>query len=75
MKSIGRILIPRLRLGRLSRGWRWRAKINYPIESGMTPTAGGLVFLATWEAILRPDGHGRKLWGEKIGAVGGGVIT
>jgi alcohol dehydrogenase (cytochrome c) len=24
--------------------WRWRAKTNYPIQSGMTPTAGGVVF-------------------------------
>ena len=24
--------------------WRWRAKTNYPVQSGMTPTAGGVVF-------------------------------
>ena len=24
--------------------WKWRVKTNYPILSGMTPTAGGLVF-------------------------------
>src|SRR5215831_13344712 len=24
--------------------WKWRAKTNYPIQSGMTPTAGGIVF-------------------------------
>jgi hypothetical protein len=24
--------------------WKWRLKSNYPIVSGMTPTAGGVVF-------------------------------
>ena len=44
--------------------WAWRAKLNYPVVSGMTPTAGGVVFF------------GEKLWGEHLGgAIGGGVIT
>jgi alcohol dehydrogenase (cytochrome c) len=58
--------------------WRWRAKTNYPIQSGMTPTAGGIVFFGdmggNFYALDANDGH--KLWGQKIGgAVGGGVIT
>jgi alcohol dehydrogenase (cytochrome c) len=58
--------------------WRWRAKTNYPIQSGMTPTAGGVVFFGdmggNFYALDANDGH--KLWGRKIGgAVGGGVIT
>jgi alcohol dehydrogenase (cytochrome c) len=58
--------------------WRWRAKTNYPIQSGMTPTAGGVVFFGDmggkFYVLDANDGH--KLWGQKIGgAVGGGVIT
>ncbi len=58
--------------------WQWRAKTNYPIQSGMTPTAGGVVFFGdmggNFYALDANDGH--KLWGQKIGgAVGGGVIT
>ena len=58
--------------------WRWRAKSNYPVQSGMTPTAGGLVLFGdmggNFYALDATDGH--KLWGQKIGgAIGGGVIT
>src|ERR1700728_1139580 len=58
--------------------WRWRAKTNYPIQSGMTPTAGGVVFFGdmggNFYALQATDG--RKLWGQKIGgAIGGGGIT
>ena len=58
--------------------WRWRAKTNYPIQSGMTPTAGGVVFFGdmggNFYGLDATDG--RKLWGQKIGgAIGGGVIT
>jgi alcohol dehydrogenase (cytochrome c) len=58
--------------------WRWRVKTNYPIQSGMTPTAGGVVFFGdmggNFYAVDATDG--RKLWGRKIGgAIGGGVIT
>jgi alcohol dehydrogenase (cytochrome c) len=58
--------------------WKWRVKTNYPIQSGMTPTAGGVVFFGdmggNFYAVDAVDGQ--KLWGEKIGgAVGGGVIT
>jgi len=58
--------------------WKWRVKTNYPIQSGVTPTAGGLVFFGdmggNFYAIDATNGQ--KLWGRKIGgAVGGGVIT
>lgn len=58
--------------------WKWRARTNYPIQSGVTPTAGGVVFFGdmggNFYALDARDG--RKLWGRKIGgAIGGGVIT
>jgi alcohol dehydrogenase (cytochrome c) len=58
--------------------WKWRIKTNYPIQSGVTPTAGGVVFFGdmggNFYAVDAADGA--KLWGRKIGgAVGGGVIT
>jgi len=58
--------------------WKWRAKTNYPILSGITPTAGGLVFFADMGGnfYALDSRTGQKLWGQKIGgAVGGGVIT
>ena len=58
--------------------WKWRARTNYPIQSGVTPTAGGLVFFGDMGGnVYALDAtNGQKLWGEKIsGAVGGGVIT
>jgi alcohol dehydrogenase (cytochrome c) len=58
--------------------WRWRAKSNYPVQSGVAPTAGGVVFFGDMGGnfyALDAD-TGRKLWGRKIGgAVAGGVIT
>ncbi|ATQ68621.1 MULTISPECIES: pyrroloquinoline quinone-dependent dehydrogenase [Methylosinus] len=58
--------------------WRWRARTNYPVQSGVAPTAGGLVFFGDMGGnfyALDAD-TGAKLWGAKIGgAVGGGVIT
>lgn len=58
--------------------WKWRLKSNYPILSGMTPTAGGLVFFGDMGGnfyALSAD-TGERLWGQKIGgAIGGGVIT
>ncbi len=58
--------------------WRWRAKTNYPVQSGVAPTAGGVVFFGDMGGnfhALDAD-TGRELWGEKIGgAIGGGVIT
>jgi alcohol dehydrogenase (cytochrome c) len=58
--------------------WKWRLKSNYPIVSGVTPTAGGLVFLGDLGGnFYALDAFtGEKLWGQKIGgAIGGGVIT
>jgi alcohol dehydrogenase (cytochrome c) len=58
--------------------WRWRAKTNYPIQSGMTPTAGGIVFFGDMGGnfYVLDTKDGRRLWGQKIGgAIGGGVIS
>ena len=58
--------------------WKWRARTNYPIQSGVTPTAGGVVFFGDMGGNLYAldARNGQKLWGRKIGgAVGGGVIT
>ncbi|HEY6373388.1 MAG TPA: PQQ-binding-like beta-propeller repeat protein, partial [Candidatus Sulfotelmatobacter sp.] len=58
--------------------WKWRLKSNYPILSGVTPTAGGLVFFGdTGGNFYALDAAtGQKLWGQKVGgAIGGGVIT
>jgi alcohol dehydrogenase (cytochrome c) len=58
--------------------WKWRVKSNYPIEGGIAPTAGGVVFFGdlggNFYALDAADGQ--KLWGKKIGgAIAGGVIT
>jgi alcohol dehydrogenase (cytochrome c) len=58
--------------------WKWRLKTNYPIQSGMTPTAGGVVFFGDMGGnfYVLDAVNGQKLWGRKIGgAIGGGVIT
>ncbi|MDE2362264.1 MAG: PQQ-binding-like beta-propeller repeat protein [Hyphomicrobiales bacterium] len=58
--------------------WRWRAKTNYPVQSGVTATGGGLVFFGDMGGNLYAldSATGAKLWGQKVGgAVGGGVIT
>ena len=58
--------------------WKWRAKSNYPVQSGVTPTAGGVVFFGDMGGnfYALDAANGQKLWGRKIGgAVGGGVIT
>ena len=58
--------------------WKWRVKTNYPIVSGVTPTAGGLVFFgdAGGNFYAIDSANGQKLWGQKIGGmIGGGVIT
>ncbi len=58
--------------------WKWRLKTNYPIQSGMTPTAGGVAFFGDMGGnfYVLDAANGQKLWGRKIGgAVGGGVIT
>jgi alcohol dehydrogenase (cytochrome c) len=58
--------------------WKWRLKSNYPIQSGMTPTAGGVVFFGDMGGnfYVLDALNGQRLWGRKIGgAIGGGVIT
>jgi alcohol dehydrogenase (cytochrome c) len=58
--------------------WKWRLKSNYPIMSGVTPTAGRLVFFGDMGGnfYALDAATGQKLWGQKIGGgIGGGVIT
>lgn len=58
--------------------WKWRLKSNYPVLSGMTPTAGGLVFFGDigGNFYALDAANGQRLWGQKIGGgIGGGVIT
>jgi alcohol dehydrogenase (cytochrome c) len=58
--------------------WTWRLKTNYPILSGVTPTAGGIVFFADMGGNLYVvnASNGQQLWSRKLqGAVAGGVIT
>jgi alcohol dehydrogenase (cytochrome c) len=58
--------------------WKWRAKTNYPIVSGITPTAGQLVFFGDMGGnFYAVDAlSGRKVWSTKLdGAIGGGIIT
>lgn len=58
--------------------WKWRAHSSFPIQSGVTPTAGGVVFFGDMGGYFYAldASNGRKLWGKKIdGAIGGGVIT
>ena len=58
--------------------WKWRLKTNYPIVSGVTPTAGGLVFFGDvgGNFYALDAATGQKLWGQQLGgALGGGVIT
>ncbi len=58
--------------------WKWRLKSNFPIVSGMTPTAGGVVFFGDMGGnfYALDAATGEKLWGQDLGgAIGGGVIT
>ena len=58
--------------------WKWRLKSNYPIVSGVTPTAGGVVFFGDMGGnfYALDSSNGQKLWGQNLGgAIGGGVIT
>ena len=58
--------------------WKWRLRSNYPIVGGVTPTAGGLVFVGDvgGNFYALDAATGEKLWGQKIGgAIGGGVIA
>jgi alcohol dehydrogenase (cytochrome c) len=58
--------------------WRWRAKSNYPIVAGLTPTAGGVVFFADVGGNFYALDYttGQKVFGQQMGGgVGGGIIT
>ena len=58
--------------------WTWRAKSNYPILSGVTPTAGGIVFFGDYggNVYALAASNGQRLWSKELdGAVGGGVIS
>ena len=59
--------------------WKWRVKSNYPIVSGMTPTAGGVVFFGDvgGNFYALDSSNGEKLWAQDFGGGGiaGGVIT
>jgi alcohol dehydrogenase (cytochrome c) len=58
--------------------WQWRLKSNYPILSGVTPTAGGLVFFGDMGGNLyaADAATGKPVWKNRMaGAIGGGVIT
>ncbi len=58
--------------------WNWRARSNYPIQSGMTPTAGGVVYFGDMGGnfYALDIATGRRLWGKDLGGggIGGGVI-
>jgi alcohol dehydrogenase (cytochrome c) len=61
-----------------SGAWKWRAKSNYPIQGGIAPTAGGVVFFGDMGGnfYALDAATGRRLWGQNLGsAIGGGVIT
>jgi alcohol dehydrogenase (cytochrome c) len=58
--------------------WRWRARSNYPVQGGLVPTAGGVVFFGDMGGnfYALDTASGRQLWGANLGgAVGGGVVT
>ena len=50
--------------------WKWRLKSNYPILSGMTPTAGGIVFFGDMGGnfYVLDAANGRRLWGRRLAA-------
>ena len=57
---------------------RWRYRTPAPILSGVTPTAGGVVFFGDMGGTLYAldADRGTVLWSQPLGgAVGGGVIT
>jgi alcohol dehydrogenase (cytochrome c) len=61
--------------------WKWRAKSNYPIVAGITPTAGGVVFFGDvgGNFYALDAASGQKLFTQTLGgdggAIGGGIIT
>lgn len=58
--------------------WKWRARTNYPVLSGVTPTAGGVVFFGDMGGNFRAmrASDGQKLYhGHFEGAFAGGIIA
>jgi alcohol dehydrogenase (cytochrome c) len=58
--------------------WVWRDQLNYPVVSGVTPTAGGVTFFGDvgGNFYALDSATGEKLWHSEVdGGVGGGVIT
>ena len=58
--------------------WAWRAKLNYPVVSGMTPTVGGVVFFGDvgGNFYALDSTTGEELWTTEVdGGIGGGVVT
>lgn len=58
--------------------WAWRAKLNYPVVSGMTPTVGGVVLFGDvgGNFYALDNETGENLWSmETDGGIGGGVIS
>ena len=58
--------------------WARRAELNYPVVSGMTPTAGGVTFFGDvgGNFYTLDSATGEKLWTTEVdGGIGGGVIT
>lgn len=56
----------------------WKFRAPYPVMSGVTSTAGGLVFVGDMGGTLYAFGaaDGKVLWSQALGgAIGGGVIT
>jgi alcohol dehydrogenase (cytochrome c) len=56
----------------------WKFKAPFPVMSGVTSTAGGLVLVGDMGGTLYAFGaaDGKVLWSEPLGgAIGGGVIT
>ncbi len=61
-----------------SGAWRWRLKSSYPIVSGVTPTAGGIVLFGDMSGSFHvvDAADGQPLWSKDLGgAIAGGVIT
>jgi alcohol dehydrogenase (cytochrome c) len=58
--------------------WRWRAHLNYPVQSALTTTAGGLLFFGDMGGnfYALDIASGRPLWHQNLGgALAGGVVT
>ena len=58
--------------------WKWRAKLNYPVLGGVTPTIGGVTFFGDMGGNFYAvdSSNGQKLYGSDLGgAIGGGVIS